>query len=237
MKKNKTITAPPVFRPQPAPKVVQAKKSTPNAKKLPSVNSQSIQLACGTPGCTDPNCNDPKKHGFDGVRVLRGRTLYHRTVRSSDIGRGTDTNKTTRKYVNNGKTPYPRQVAIEYSGVKKPGRGGRSEFVNHRLAKGQRADAGHILGNQFGGIGNQSASVFPQHPQTNRGNYHKGKPTRHKWRAHEDAIRSSAQSGEDPSVTVTLRDARRVSYRRYCPQCLVINPIGVAACVDCGHLL
>ena len=142
-----------------------------------------------------------------------------------------------KKYVNSPGTSYPRQVSMEYSGVKKPGRGGRSEFINHRPAKGQNADAGHILGNQFGGKGNQNASVFPQHPPTNRGNYHKGKPTRHKWRALEDNIRKSAQSGEEPSVTVTLRDARRVSYKRGCSQCWFLNPIGAVTCVQCGHLL
>ena len=219
MKKNKTIVAPLPFRSQPA-------------------RSHSIQLACGTPGCTDPKCDDPRNHGFDSVRNLRGRTLYHRTVSSSDIGKGTDTNKGTRKYVNSPGTTYPRQVSMEYSGVKKPGRGGRSEFINHRPAKGQNADAGHILGNQFGGKGNQNASVFPQHPPTNRGNYHKGKPTRHKWRALEDNIRKSAQSGEEPSVTVTLRDTRRVSYKhRACNQCWFINPLGAVTCVQCGHLL
>ncbi len=237
MKKNKTIVAPPVFRPQLAPKVVQPKTAAPKVKPLPIVNSQSIQRICKTPGCTDPNCHDPSNHGVDRVMRLRGRTVYHRRVGRSDIGKGSGTSKGTRTYVNSPGTPYPKQVSIEYSGVHKPGRGGRSEFRNQPLAKGQRADAGHIFGRQFGGIGNQNASVFPQHPQTNRGNYHKGQPTRHLWRAHEDEVRRSAQSGEDPYVSVTLREEPRISYERWCRHCLAVNPIGVAVCVDCGHVL
>ena len=196
-----------------------------------------IQRICKAPGCTDPDCHDPSNHGLDRVIRLRGRTIYHRRVDRSDIGRGSGTSKGTRKYVNSPGTPYPKQVSIEYSGVHKPGkggRGGRSEFINQPLAKGQRADAGHIFGRQYGGKGNQDASVFPQHPQTNRGNYHKGKPTRQLWRAHEDEVRRSAQSGEKPYVSVTLRDQPRISYERWCRRCNVINPIGVAVCVDCG---
>jgi len=238
MKKNKTIVSPPVFRPQPAPKVVQGKTPAPKVKPLPTVSSQSIQRICKAPGCTDPDCHDESNHGFDRVIRLRGRNIYHGRVGRSAIGKGSGTSKGTRKYVNSPGTPYPKQVSVEYSGgVRKPGRGGSSEFINQPLAKGQRADAGHIFGRQFGGIGKQNASVFPQHPQTNRGNYHKGQPTRHLWRAHEDAIRSSAQSGKKPAVSVTLRDEPRISYERWCRHCLAINPIGVAVCVDCGHVL
>lgn len=237
MKKNKTIVAPPVFRPQPAPKVVQGKTAAP--KPQPLINSQSIQRICKAPGCTDPDCHDESNHGFDRVLRLRGRHIYHGRIGRSAIGKGSGTSQGTRKYVNSPGTPYPKQVAIEYSGVKKPGKGGggRSEFINQPLAKGQRADAGHIFGRQYGGIGKQNASVFPQHPQTNRGNYHKGQPTRHLWRAHEDEVRRMAQSGENPSVSVTLRDEPRISYERWCRHCLAVNPIGVAVCVDCGHVL
>ena len=220
MKKNKTIVAPPVFRPQPARQVVQAKTTMPKAKPAPIIKSQSIQRICKAPGCTDPNCHDESNHGFEGVRRLRSGDIYHGRVDQGDIGTGSGTSKGTRQYVNDPGTPYPKQVSIEYAGVKKPGRGGRSEFRNKPLAKGQKADAGHIFGRQFGGIGNQNASVFPQHPQTNRGNKHKGKATRHKWRAHEDQVRRMAQSGEQPYVAVTLRREPRIRYRRACPQCL-----------------
>ena len=227
MNKNKKTVAPPVFRPQPPPRVAQL------------MRSNTIQRNCGTPGCEDPNCTDPKNHGFGSVRVLRGRTLYHNTIKN--IKKGTGTSTGTRKYVNSSTTTYPRQVSMEYSGIHKHhrtgGRGGRSEFINNRLAKGQKADAGHIFGNQYGGIGNQNAGVFPQHPQTNRGNYYKGKPTRQLWRYHEDEIRKLVQGGDEQLVTVSLRDRRRTSYRRYCRTCNLVYTKGQKVCRGCKRIL
>jgi hypothetical protein len=195
--------------------------------------NNSIQRKCGAPGCDDPDCHDPKNHGFDAIRPLRGRTVYYGKIRK--LKRGTGTSTTTRKYVNST-APYPKQVSIECSGVRKPGKGGRSEFINQPLAKGQKADAGHIFGRQYGGFGNQKAAVFPQHPQTNRGNKYKGAATRHLWREHEDNVRSMAHRGLGPRVAVTIRDQRRLMYQRACV-CGLIYPLGAKVCTDCGRKL
>lgn len=198
------------------------------------MNKNSIQRKCGAPGCDDPDCHDPKNHGFDVIRPLRGRTIYYGRIKG--VSKGTGTSTTTRKYVNARTTPYPKQVAIEYSGVRKHGKGGRSEFINQPLAKGQKADAGHIFGRQYGGIGNQKAAVFPQHPQTNRGNKYKGAATRHLWREHEDNVRSLAHRGLRVRVAVTLRDQRRLSYQRAC-ECGLVYPPAAKVCSDCGRAL
>jgi hypothetical protein len=176
-----------------------------------------VQRYCGTPGCSDPGCHDERNHGFDRVRQLRGRTVYSSTVRPAELGTGTETTKETRDYVNSATIAYPEQIAMEYSsrrGRKRAGRG-VTEFINAPLARGQRADAGHIIGRQNGGLGDDPAAVFPQNPQQNRGNLLKGEPTRGLWRAHEDAIHDLAEAGTDVSMAVTLRDKPRVQYEQF----------------------
>lgn len=238
MNKNKKILAPKVFRPQPPPRVLQRKTNVHRPVAVGPPNARSIQRNCGTPGCNDPNCHDPSNHGFGQVRPLRGRTIYSGVIDRSDIGSGSGTSQGTRNYVNSNSTPYPEQVVIEYGGVGgQHGSGGRSEFINEPLRPGQRADAGHIFGRQYGGFGNQNPSVFSQNPQINRGNYYNGEPTRHMWREHEDNIRHRAQSGTPMQVAVTLRDEERISYSRYCRRCLTIYPIGAHICAHCGAIL
>jgi hypothetical protein len=215
---------------------VQMRAKTPAASvpRRASFNSRTIQRNCGTPGCNNPSCLDPANHGFESVRTLRGRTVYSGSISSSDIGTGSGTSTGTRSYVNSPTTTYPSQVAIEYS---TGSTGNRSEFINQPLALGQRADAGHIFGRQYGGVGNQDASVFPQHPQTNRGNSYLGQPTRDFWRGPEDEIRSLAQSGQTTDVSVTLRDVPRVTYERACSRCALIYPLMAVVCAGCGHVL
>ena len=182
-------------------------------------SAQTVQRYCGTPGCGDPDCHDEKNHGFSRVYNLRGRTVYSSMVSPSDLDKGTETSKATRDYVNGPTMTYPEQIAMEYSARKGRGRGragrGRTEFINAPLARGQRADAGHIRGRQNGGLGDDTAGVFPQNPQQNRGNYLNGEPTRPLWRAHEDAIHDLAEAGSDVSMAVTLRDRPRVQYEQF----------------------
>lgn len=239
---TKKILTPHIYRPQPVPRVLQTKKATrkrpvvqPKMKApriVTPVNSRAIQRNCGAPGCVDPTCNDPSNHGFENVRVMRGRVNYSGDVSPADVGGGSGTSQGSRNYVNDPATPYPQQVAIEYASNQG---GGHSEFINQPLAPGQRADAGHIFGRQYGGIGNQNAAVFPQHPQTNRGNYYQGEPTRDLWRAHEDQVRGMAQSGAVTSVSVTLRDAPRISYEHACRYCHLIYVPGALFCGGCGR--
>lgn len=236
--------SPPVYRPlaaaQPlnvrgiAPLRMGPSAQTPPVLQRHSAARRVVQRNCGTPGCTDPTCHDPSRHGFDRVFNLRGRTLYHGQINPTDIGTGTGTNPTTRQYVNSATTPYPQQVAIEYSTGPQ---GGSSEFINQPLAPGQRAQAGHIFGNQYGGYGNQPAAVFAQHPQTNMGNSHNGAPTFPLWRQHENQVRTLAESGSTVLNTVTLRDAERGSYARACSHCHRPNLPSATNCSSCGTLL
>lgn len=244
-------SAPAVYRPQPVPKILQTKTAgvqppshnAPSPRRPAVAPSRSaiqpktsgsargvIQRNCGTPGCNDPNCHDPNNHGHERVFGLRGRTVYSGNITPADIGTGTGTNQNTRDYVNSATTPYPQEIRIEYSsGVT----GNYSSFTNEPLAPGQRADAGHIFGRQYGGFGNQTASVFPQHPQTNRGNSYQGQPTRDLWRAHEDGIRAQAQSGNPTNVAVALHTTPRPIVRR-CPSCNRDTLTTAATCPECG---
>ena len=168
-----------------------------------------IQRYCGAPGCTSPTCNDVRNHNFNAVHNLRGRTVYNFEV-PPNVHRGTGTTQGTRNYVNDPTTPYPQQVAMEYSGS--GATHGRTEFINAPLALGQRADAGHIRGGQNQGFGNQNAAVFPQNPQQNRGNSLHGQSTRSIWRGPEDEIREGSRQGETVNASVTLRNQPRTPY-------------------------
>jgi hypothetical protein len=167
-----------------------------------------IQRYCGAPGCNDSNCYDESNHGFNRVYDLRSGPLYNFTVNPNDRGQGTNTNQTTRNYVNDSNAYYPQQVRMSYSDG---GQSGFTEFENAPLQPGQRADAGHIRGRQNGGFGNQNAGVFAQNPQQNRGNYLNGQPTRDLWRQHEDNQNNWAQNSP-VDVSVALRNTARDTY-------------------------
>ncbi|WP_081987792.1 DUF4157 domain-containing protein [Sphingomonas sp. 37zxx] len=211
-----------------------ALQSTAPTKLMQRASAIQRSSACRTPGCTNPNCPGEGAHGFDRIYNLRGQTVYHGVITPNDIGQGTGTNQTTRNYVNSPSTNYPEQIAINYSGG---GVSGFSEFINQPLNPGQRADAGHIFGNQYGGFGNQSASVFPQHPQTNRGNSYNGQPTSHIWRQNEDKIRKNTQSGNNTGVVVKLRPNARPKYDRVCPHCQEQNLSNRTLCWNCHQIL
>jgi hypothetical protein len=240
--------APPVYKPQPTPKVLQTKQAVgrqagqgqrpapqpmpPSPPRGPAV----VQRYCGTPGCNDPNCNDPRNHGFDHVYNLRSGTLYSGSINSYDIKTGTGTSSGTRKYVNSPQTVYPEELSIRHTTTTTGKGGGFSEFINEPLAPGQKADAGHIFGNQYGGFGNQNPSVFPQHPQTNRGNYYNGEPTRHLWRENEDQIRERAEQGNTTQVVVSLREHSRPKFP-YCSRCDKVYSFGKTQCPRCKGAL
>jgi hypothetical protein len=209
-----------------------------SAQQKPIASRSVVQRYCGVPGCNDPNCHDVSNHGFGQVFNLRGRTVYHGQITSADIGTGTGTSQTTRTYVNSPTTVYPQQVSIEYSSQPaQSGSGGRSEFINQPLAPGQRAQAGHIFGRQYGGYGDQPASVFAQHPQTNMGHTYQGQSTRPLWREHEDEVRRQAQQGGTVLNTVTLRETPHTYYGNACRRCLHANPPGATQCQSCGRPL
>lgn len=239
----RNLGAPPVYRVQPLPGAPQqtgslsrsiriGQQSTLNRSTLQPRSSGAIQRYCGTPGCNNPHCHDPSNHGHERVFGLRGRDVYHGNIGPADIGTGTGTSQGTRTYVNS--IPYPQEVRIEYSSG--GGVGGYSSFPNQPLAPGQRADAGHIFGAQYGGFGNQNASVFPQHPQTNRGNSYQGQSTSHLWRGHEDTVRREAQGGNQVGVSVAVHSAPRATLRN-CSACGRQTFTASPNCPECGGVI
>jgi hypothetical protein len=243
----KRPVAPPVYHPQATPKAAQRKMLNPAANRTPPVAPSRltiqqksargravIQRYCRAPGCNDPLCHDESNHGIDRVFGLRGRNVYSRAdVGPGDVGGGTGTNPGVRQYVNSPAAQFPQEIRISFAAG---GVDGNSSFPNYPLAPGQRADAGHIFGRQYGGIGNQNAAVFPQHPQTNRGNSYQGEPTRELWRGPEDAVRGQAQAGNPVDVSVALYNVPRPRIRQ-CPGCNRDTFTSAANCPYCGAVL
>ena len=80
----------------------------------------------------------------------------------------TKTNPSIRNYVNSPETPIPYKFKLSYTiGENSPK---YQEFINEKALK---MDAGHKLGNQFGGIGRTIDNIIPMNPTVNRGAYQK----------------------------------------------------------------
>lgn len=130
-------------------------------------------------------------------------------VMKSDLGKGTGTSTTTRAYVNSSSTPKPSKISFAYHEVGKP-IPSATQIDNPTpiltYKSGSYWDAGHKLGKQNGGLGNDNEWVFPQTPSVNQGNtrnmsdkekddYEKavdsggGDTMSQKWRTHEDAFK------------------------------------------------
>jgi hypothetical protein len=139
---------------------------------------------------------------------LREGALYSSTVNPSDVGTGTNTNKTTRDSVNSEEVTYPQEVRMSFSG---PTKEGYTEFENAPLEKSQKADAGHIRSKQTGGLGDDTASVFPQNPQQNEGHLLHRERTHEQWRGPEDEIRHEAEKGP-VQVSTIIREEPRQRY-------------------------
>lgn len=106
------------------------------------------------------------------------------------LGNGTDTNKTTRNYVNSN-VYAPNSFTLDYAiynNLSNARRGNNAQFAsfNNHVPNpqiiGARWDAGHSLARQNGGLGNNVNHVFPQNSIYNRGLG----GTFPLWRAHED---------------------------------------------------
>jgi len=230
----KRPVAPPVYRPDGIAKSLRVGPSRLTIQQKSARGRAVIQRYCRAPGCNDPLCHDESNHGIDRVFGLRGRNVYSRgDVGPGDVGGGTGTNPGVRQYVNSPAAQYPQEIRISFAAG---GVDGSSSFPNYPLAPGQRADAGHIFGRQYGGIGNQNAAVFPQHPQTNRGNSYQGEPTRELWRGPEDAVRGQAQAGNPVDVSVALYNVPRPRIR-HCPGCNRDTFTSAANCPYCGAVL
>ena len=123
------------------------------------------------------------------------------TVLKSDLNTGTGTSEGTRNYVNNPKTYKPDSILFDYQSAQSPKagvkevKGNKSAFevenpeADYSYKSGKLWDAGHKLGRQNGGLGNDNDWVFPQNPAFNQGNSKNMSDvdeTRPWWRQHED---------------------------------------------------
>jgi hypothetical protein len=166
---------------------------------------------------------------MDRHHALRGRDVRVGQFGPGDIGQGTGTNQTVRTYVNDPTTTYPTELSIAYAG-------GSSSYIQPPLNPGQRAQAGHSFGGQYGGDGRDQALMIPQHPNYNMGTHHNGVSTRPFWRQTEDDIRASVAVAPT-NVTVTAQNRPRVRYDHMCANCNRPNPTSVQHCISCGHQL
>ncbi|MCJ8211737.1 DNA/RNA non-specific endonuclease [Mucilaginibacter sp. RS28] len=181
-------------------------------KAMPG-KSTVIQRYCDAPGCNDPNCHDPANHGMDFVRTLRNTTIYGSTIGRGNIGQGSGTSQQTRNYVQNPNAFYPEQVSIGYTNQSGSIQG-YSSYNQPPLQPGEKPDAGHIFGNQMGGSGKDTANIFAQQKNFNRGNSYQGERTYESWRKTENEIRENAQKGEDMDVRVKLNKKQRPNYSK-----------------------
>ena len=124
-------------------------------------------------------------------------------VLKSDLNTGTGTSKGTRAYVNDVNTFKPDEILFDYVTANTSAKatatvkGNKKAYsVENPLAdksykSGIYWDAGHKLGRQNGGLGNDNDWVFPQNPAFNQGNSKNmfnvdSEETRPAWRAMED---------------------------------------------------
>lgn len=136
-------------------------------------------------------------------RILRKGTLYSWINDPSDPPMtGTGTNATTRAFVRHTAN-IPGKVRKSIAAG--DGRTAYGEFRNV-IAAGQKPDAGHIRSNQNGGFGDQTATVYAQNPQVNRGNYIDGAPTFDLWRGLEELEHSLHNAGIVSYNSVMLYD-------------------------------
>lgn len=121
---------------------------------------------------------------------------YDFTVLKSDLNKGTNTTKETREYVNSwttipGTVNYSYEIYDVGQGDKKVDQDSGSTANPNPMKVGQNWDAGHSLGRQNGGLGDDKGWVFPQNPQFNRGNSYLGQKTYQDWRYCENVFHDS----------------------------------------------
>jgi hypothetical protein len=129
------------------------------------------------------------------VKALALGNPFEFEVEESDLGTGTKTSTETRDYVNDptkwpdvpGKVNFKYEVSDKETSDKVGEDQGTAS--NPPPGKeGQRWDAGHSLGKQNGGLGDDTAWVFPQNPQVNRANFFQGTKTYKQWREPENVF-------------------------------------------------
>lgn len=131
----------------------------------------------------------------------KGGDLF--TVLKSDLGTGTVTSKGTREYVNALTTGKPDSILFDYATEKNTAKasqevkGNKNAYevenpeADRSYKSGSLWDAGHKLGRQNGGLGDNNDWVFPQNPAFNQGNsrnMNDVEETNPLWRKHEDAF-------------------------------------------------
>lgn len=116
----------------------------------------------------------PKKQSWNGGDLF--------TVLDSDLGTGTGTSEGTRNYVNDPGTDKPDSILFDYATNKNTAKASQAVKGNkyayetenpeadRSYKSGRHWDAGHKLGRQNGGLGDQDDWVFPQNPAFNQGN-------------------------------------------------------------------
>ncbi|MDO1529057.1 DUF4157 domain-containing protein [Fulvimonas sp. R45] len=137
----------------------------------------------------------PKKESWGGGDLF--------TVLKSDLNTGTGTSKGTREYVNSPGTYKPSSVLFDYGADKSAIKAKYKVTINknayevdnseadYSYKSGSLWDAGHKLGRQNGGLGDDNDWVFPQNPAFNQGNSRNMddvEETYPLWREHENTF-------------------------------------------------
>jgi hypothetical protein len=158
-------------------------------------------MGAAADGAKKPVQRRPRKESWNGGELF--------TVLRSDLGTGTGTSSGTREYVNASSTTKPDSILFDYATSKNTAKASHEvkgnvnayEVENPEADRSYRSgrmwDAGHKLGRQNGGLGNENDWVFPQNPAFNQGNSRNMddvEETRPYWREHEDAFNAGVAS-------------------------------------------
>jgi len=143
------------------------------------------------------------------------QVLVHNTTCTSKLGKGkgTATSEKTRKFANNPSTYIPKTVTLKIK-YKSDNGTDKTRFikVKNPKVKGQKWDAGHIVGMQNGGSGTDIKNIFPQNITVNRWkkpgyveaqtkNVKNSKNAYRSWRDFEDKINRKVKKYGPGAIT------------------------------------
>lgn len=144
------------------------------------------------------------------VSAVKLGNPYEFDVEKSDLGTGTATSQATRDSVNSW-VNVPTKIDWEYE-IYNIANGNKLVLDDKGTTDnpapqktGQRYDAGHSLGRQNGGLGDDEKWVFPQNPQINRGNMFNGTKTYKDWREPENIFHKAVEDYGKGKWKITAR--------------------------------
>jgi hypothetical protein len=156
------------------------------------------------------------KSKFDSVTKRRKDHLSATIKTTAFKHTGSATNNSVRQHVNKSGTRVPDQLTytLKYKSDNGAAKTRVMTVANPMVKKGERYDAGHLLGQQIGGSGTDVNNLFSQHKAVNRWKSHGAGYTLtqnwtpnknvHSWRGMEDKVRRKADKYNKVDISVKI---------------------------------